>query len=91
MVPGGEGPPLVTSVARQDAAHAAEANTAWLEDCSACLLCVLALDRFGDYVSDKVYNIGLDIPVILPGSWTPMIIPHLTSLHIATFTRMTCW
>lgn len=58
MVPGGEGPPLVASVARQDAVHAAEANTAWLEDCSARLLCVLALDRFGDYVSDKVYTLG---------------------------------
>ena len=62
MVPGGEGPPSVTGVAHQDAVHAAKANTAWLEDCSARLLCVLALDRFGDYVSDKVYSTRLATP-----------------------------
>ena len=62
MVPGGEGLPSVTGVAHQDAVHAAKANTAWLEDCSARLLCVLALDRFGDYVSDKVYSTRLATP-----------------------------
>lgn len=30
------------------------ANRAWLEECVVHLLCVLALDRFGDYVSDQV-------------------------------------
>lgn len=35
-------------------AAAAAANRGWLEDCIALLLCVLALDRFGDYVSDQV-------------------------------------
>ena len=29
------------------------ANRAWIEDCIVHLLCVLALDRFGDYVSDQ--------------------------------------
>ena len=67
----------MTSVARQDAVHAAEANTAWLEDCSARLLCVLALDRFGDYVSDKVYSIKPATRVILPGTLTLVIMPHL--------------
>jgi len=30
------------------------ANRLWLEDLSVRLLCVLALDRFGDFVSDEV-------------------------------------
>jgi hypothetical protein len=30
------------------------ANAAWLEDVIMHLLCVLALDRFADYVSDQV-------------------------------------
>jgi TATA-binding protein-associated factor len=29
-------------------------NLLWLEDCTIRILCVLALDRFGDYVSDPV-------------------------------------
>jgi TATA-binding protein-associated factor len=33
---------------------AACANAAWLEDVIMHLLCVLALDRFADYVSDQV-------------------------------------
>ena len=33
---------------------AREANESWLEDCLVLLLCVLALDRFGDYGSDQV-------------------------------------
>ena len=28
----------------------------WLAECTVRLLCVLALDRFGDYVSDQVMN-----------------------------------
>lgn len=42
---------------RVDAAAAraaAAANQQWLEDCIVLLLCVLALDRFGDYVSNQV-------------------------------------
>lgn len=31
-----------------------EAHGAWLEDTSLRLLCVLALDRFGDFISDQV-------------------------------------
>ena len=30
------------------------ANHAWLEDLAIRLICVLALDRFGDFVSDEV-------------------------------------
>jgi hypothetical protein len=33
---------------------AVDANANWLEDCLVMLLCVLALDRFGDYGSDQV-------------------------------------
>jgi hypothetical protein len=33
---------------------AAISNAAWLEDVVVHLLCVLALDRFADYVSDQV-------------------------------------
>jgi hypothetical protein len=38
----------------KDAMAAVSANEAWLEECVIHLLCVLALDRFGDYVSDQV-------------------------------------
>ena len=30
------------------------ANQLWLEDVAVRLVCVLALDRFGDFVSDEV-------------------------------------
>eukprot|EP00898_Chlorokybus_atmophyticus_P005845 jgi/Chlat1/6261/Chrsp44S05775 len=36
------------------AAEAIAANSAWLEDCAVRLLCVFALDRFCDFVSDQV-------------------------------------
>ena len=36
------------------ARSARESNAAWIEDCLVLLLCVLALDRFGDYGSDQV-------------------------------------
>lgn len=32
-----------------------DANVEWLEDVALKLLCVFALDRFGDYVSDEVF------------------------------------
>jgi hypothetical protein len=41
------------SVSLQAAHEAAAANRAWLQECVALLLCVLCLDRFGDYVSDQ--------------------------------------
>lgn len=31
-----------------------ERHTMWCDDLAAKLLCVFALDRFGDYVSDQV-------------------------------------
>ena len=53
MAPGGSGKPRLLGVTATDAAAAAAANAAWLEDCVVRLLCVLALDRFGDFVSDQ--------------------------------------
>lgn len=53
MAPGGSGKPRLLGVTAADAAAAAAANAAWLEDCVVRLLCVLALDRFGDFVSDQ--------------------------------------
>lgn len=32
-----------------------DAHQEWLEDMALRLLCVLALDRFGDFVSDQVF------------------------------------
>ena len=40
----------------QDVDAALHSNTRWLEDCSIRLLCVLALDRFGDFTSDQVHH-----------------------------------
>ena len=34
------------------------ANQLWLEDVAVRLICVLALDRFGDFVSDEVIISG---------------------------------
>eukprot|EP00887_Chlorella_sp_A99_P001519 scaffold8.g1519.t1 len=52
--PGGSGRLALGPVSPADAAGAAAANRTWLEDCASHLLCVLALDRFGDYLSDQV-------------------------------------
>lgn len=38
----------------QQVEAAADMNRRWLEDCMVMLVCVLALDRFGDYGSDQV-------------------------------------
>ncbi len=54
MVPLGSGSPQLAPVTAADAAAAAASNQAWLEACALRLLCTLALDRFGDFVSDQV-------------------------------------
>ncbi len=41
-------------VQKIDVVAAVKSNTSWLEDCAIHMLCTLALDRFGDYVSDQV-------------------------------------
>ena len=57
---GGSGQQRLAAVQPGQAAAAAAANLACLEDCAARLICVLALDRFGDYVADQV--LGLPSP-----------------------------
>lgn len=47
-------PPRARSVEPDAAAKAARKNASWLEDAAVRLLCVLSLDRFGDYVGDGV-------------------------------------
>ncbi|KAK9809358.1 hypothetical protein WJX73_008453 [Symbiochloris irregularis] len=53
MVPGGQGCIALQPASPAAAASSAAANAAWLEDCIVHLLCVLTLDRFGDYGSDQ--------------------------------------
>jgi TATA-binding protein-associated factor len=53
-LPSGAGPLTLGVAMTADAVAAREANLGWLEDCAVHLLCVLALDRFGDFVSDQV-------------------------------------
>lgn len=53
---GEEGRLELQGVTPQDVDAALHSNTRWLEDCSIRLLCVLALDRFGDFTSDQVYH-----------------------------------
>lgn len=50
----GRGMPSLASVSSLDVQNAILKNSEWLEDCAIHVLCVLALDRFGDYVSDEV-------------------------------------
>jgi hypothetical protein len=54
MVPGGLGTRALGLVAASDASAAHASNAAWVEDCTIHLVCVLALDRFGDFLSDQV-------------------------------------
>ena len=53
-VAGGAGKRALGPVSASDAAAAAASNARWVEDCAIHLLCVLALDRFGDFLSDQV-------------------------------------
>ena len=64
---GGAGTLALGPVSVVDVAAARAANSGWLEDCAIHLLCVLALDRFGDFVSDQVGWVGGWVCV--GGSW----------------------
>ena len=44
-------------VTEADVQAAAAAHSSWLQDCIIRLLCVLALDRFGDFVSDQASTV----------------------------------
>ena len=50
----GRGRPNLMPVDAADAQRAARDNASWLEECVMHLLCVLALDQFGDFASDDV-------------------------------------
>lgn len=52
-VPGLRAKRRLRSVLIADVQRARQANEAWLEDCIVLLLCVLALDRLGDFASDQ--------------------------------------
>ena len=52
----GHGKRRLTGVTAAHAAAAAQSNSIWLEDCVIRLMCVLALDRFGDFVGDQVMS-----------------------------------
>jgi hypothetical protein len=67
MLPGGSGRPQPCGATAADAAAAAAANAVWLEDAAVRLLCVLALDRFGDFVSDQARRAGLRSLTMEPG------------------------
>jgi hypothetical protein len=50
------GQQAATAAAAAAAAASATANVSWIEDCIVRAVCVLALDRFADYVSDQVLH-----------------------------------
>lgn len=50
----GHGKRRLVGVKAAHAAAAAQSNATWLEDCVIRMMCVLALDRFGDFVADQV-------------------------------------
>eukprot|EP00798_Chlamydomonas_sp_ICE-L_P022199 gene22199-29259_t len=52
-VPGGIGKRTLGPVTASELAAAKDSNRLWLEDAIVLLLCVLALDRFGDFGSDQ--------------------------------------
>ena len=54
MAAEGTGAPDLAPGSWQAAAAAAAANAVWVEDCIIRIVCVLALDRFADFVSDQV-------------------------------------
>lgn len=50
----GKGKPVLLSITQADLEQAMIDNSTWVEECVGHLICVLALDRFGDYISDGV-------------------------------------
>ena len=54
MAAEGQGKPRLAALPPDAASAAAAANVSWIEDCIVRTVCVLALDRFADYVSDQV-------------------------------------
>ena len=60
----GEGPPQLGSVTAAEGEAAAAANLGWLEDCIVRIVCVLALDRFADFVSDQASASHPPLPLL---------------------------
>jgi TATA-binding protein-associated factor len=56
MAAEGQGKPYLAAQPPDAAITAIAANASWLEDCIVRTVCVLALDRFADYVSDQVFG-----------------------------------
>jgi len=85
MLPGGSGRPQPCGATAADAAAAAAANAVWLEDAAVRLLCVLALDRFGDFVSDQARRAGSRSLTMEPGriQLLPCAYSHCLTLWIA--------
>jgi hypothetical protein len=81
---GGEGRLELQGVTPQDVDAALHSNTRWLEDCSIRLLCVLALDRFGDFTSDQVHRVA--VAVLVESS--RLVATHI--LAMATKLRQHC-
>ncbi|GMH43351.1 hypothetical protein BSKO_11273 [Bryopsis sp. KO-2023] len=54
LLPGRSGRRDLGNVQQEELSHAASANQSWLENCVVVLLCVLAMDRVGDFVSDQM-------------------------------------
>lgn len=56
-------------VSPQAAAEAWRGNQRWLEDCITKLLCVLGLDRFGDFTSEQVGRLMLTSSCMYVATW----------------------
>jgi hypothetical protein len=55
-----------------------ECHQHWLEDISLRLLCVLALDRFGDFVSDQVVAPVRETCAQALGKWYTLVQDYLS-------------
>jgi hypothetical protein len=62
-----------------------EGHQCWLEDTSLRLLCVLALDRFGDFVSDQVVAPVRETCAQALGKWDPLVQVYLVPRYYEPF------
>ena len=64
----------------------ADEHAAWLEDMAIRLVCVLALDRFGDYMREQV---RAQQGLLLPSHTLPPLIPLVSTANALPFPRST--
>jgi len=64
-----------------------ECHQQWLEDTSLRLLCVLALDRFGDFVSDQVVAPVRETCAQALGKWDALVQHYLYIVIVRAFNR----